>query len=258
MSEPAPVLPEWCRLVRADNPGPMTLDGTNTYVLRTGDGTVVIDPGPWLEEHLDAVLSLGPVSAALITHHHADHCGGIELFRELTGGAPVLARDPVASGADAELPAHGRPLDALDLGLTVLDTPGHTADSVSFVIDDGEAALLFTGDTVLGRGTTIVSYPDGDLGAYLASLELLRTAVPRDALLLPGHGPVRAGAVAVVDEYIAHRRQRIEQVRAALSAGARTARDVVEVVYADVDRSLWPAAELTVEATLAYLRAAGS
>ncbi|SDU22924.1 Glyoxylase, beta-lactamase superfamily II [Jiangella alkaliphila] len=249
------VLPEWCRLVRADNPGPMTLDGTNTYVLRTADGIVVIDPGPWLEEHLDAVLSLGSVSLALVTHHHEDHCGGIELFRELTGGAPVLARDPAASGADAELPAHGERLD--DLGLLVLDTPGHTADSVSFVADDGESVLLFSGDTVLGRGTTIVSHPDGDLGDYLASLELLRTAVPRDALLLPGHGPLRPHAVTVVDEYIAHRKQRIEQVRAALAGGATTARDVVEVVYADVDRTLWPAAELTVEATLAYLRATG-
>ncbi|WP_116949482.1 MBL fold metallo-hydrolase [Jiangella endophytica] len=233
----------------------MTLDGTNTYVLRTADGTVVIDPGPWLEEHFDHVLALGSVSLALITHHHADHCGGIELFRELTGGAPVLARDPAASGADAELPAHGERLD--DLGLTVLDTPGHTADSVSFVADDGESVLLFSGDTVLGRGTTIVSHPDGDLGDYLASLELLRTAVPGDALLMPGHGPLRPRAADVVDEYVAHRQQRIEQVRDALGGGARTARDVVEVVYADVDPVLWPAAERTVEATLAYLRAAG-
>ncbi|WP_203453711.1 MBL fold metallo-hydrolase [Jiangella aurantiaca] len=248
-------LPPWCRLVRADNPGPMTLDGTNTYVLRAGDGNVVIDPGPWLEPHLNAVLELGPVAVALITHHHADHCGGVELFRELTGGAPVLARDPAASGADAELPAHGQRLD--DLGITVLDTPGHTADSVSFVADDGDSVLLFSGDTVLGRGTTIVSHPDGDLGAYLASLELLRTAVPEDAVLAPGHGPLRPRAVTVVDEYVAHRQQRIEQVRAALAGGARTARDVVEVVYADVDRALWPAAERTVEATLAYLRAAG-
>lgn len=246
------VLPEWCRLVLADNAGPMTLDGTNTYVLQTGDGTVVIDPGPWLEEHLDAVLSLGSVSLALITHHHADHCGGIELFRDLTGGAPVLARDPAASGADGELPAHGERLDGL--GLTVLDTPGHTADSVSFLADDGDSILLFSGDTVLGRGTTVVAHPDGDLGAYLASLELLRTTVPAGALLLPGHGPAQADAVAVVDQYLGHRRQRIAQVRAALDGGARTARDVVEVVYADVDRSLWPAAERTVEATLSYLR----
>ncbi|RIQ29182.1 MBL fold metallo-hydrolase [Jiangella rhizosphaerae] len=233
----------------------MTLDGTNTYVLLTGDGTVVIDPGPWLEEHIDAVLSLGSVSLALVTHHHADHCGGIELFRDLTGGAPVLARDPAASGADAELPAHGQRLDGL--GLTVLDTPGHTADSVSFVADDGETVLLFSGDTVLGRGTTIVSHPDGDLGDYLASLALLRTAVPEDAVLAPGHGPLRSRAVAVVDEYVAHRQQRIDQVLAALDGGARSARDVVEVVYADVDRALWPAAERTVEATLAYLRTAG-
>ncbi|PZF82860.1 MBL fold metallo-hydrolase [Jiangella anatolica] len=233
----------------------MTLDGTNTYVLTTGDGTVVIDPGPWLEEHLGAVLSLGSVSAALITHHHEDHCGGIDLFRELTGGAPVLARDPAASGADAELPAHGERLD--DLGLLVLDTPGHTADSVSFVADDGASVLLFSGDTVLGRGTTIVAYPDGDLGAYLASLDLLRTAVPPGAVLAPGHGPLRAHATAVIDEYVAHRRQRIEQVEAALDGGARTARDIVEIVYADVDRALWPAAERTVAATLAYVRAVG-
>lgn len=253
MSEPT--LPAWCRLVRADNPGPMTLEGTNTYVLRTGDGNVVIDPGPWLEPHLSAVLALGPVAVTLITHHHADHCGGIDRFRERTGGAPVLARDPLRSNADADLPATGGSLDALDLGITVLDTPGHTADSVCFIIDDGDSTVLFSGDTVLGRGTSIVSHPDGDLAAYLDSLELLRRSVGEESLLLPGHGPPRDDAGAVVAEYIAHRHERLDQVRAALDGGARTPRDVVEVVYADVDRSLWPAAERTVEAALAYLNA---
>lgn len=246
-------LPGWCRLVRAGNPGPMTLDGTNTWVLATGAGTVVVDPGPELESHLAAVAALGPVALGVVTHHHADHCGGVARFRELTG-APVLARDPGGSGADDVLPVSGSALDVPGLDITVLDTPGHTADSVSFVVSDGTTTGLLSGDTVLGRGTTVVMHPDGDLGAYLDSLDRLRRTAAAGWLLLPGHGPARPDAAAVADEYRTHRLARLEQVRTALATGARTAREIVEVIYADVDRSVWPAAERTVEAAMAYLR----
>ncbi|TDE00518.1 MBL fold metallo-hydrolase [Jiangella asiatica] len=230
----------------------MTLDGTNTWLLATGAGAVVVDPGPDLEPHLAAVAAAGPVALAVVTHHHADHCGGVERFRSLTG-APVLARDVSRSGGDGPLPAAGSTLDVQGLDITVLDTPGHTADSVSLVASDGHTTVLLTGDTVLGRGTTVVMHPDGNLGAYLESLEVLRRTAAERWRLLPGHGPVRPDARAVVTEYLAHRRARLDEVRAALDAGARTARDIVEIVYADVDRSLWPAAERTVEAALTYL-----
>lgn len=248
-------LPEWCHSIRADNPGPMTLDGTNTYLLRAAGANVVVDPGPLLAAHLaDIVAAAGPVSLVLITHHHDDHVGGAARLRELTGAA-VAARDPRLCAGGVSLPADGSVLDLPGLDVRVIDTPGHTADSVCFLADDGTTRVLFSGDTVLGRGTTVVSYPDGNLSAYLDSLQRLREAVGERCLLLPGHGPARAGAGTVISEYLAHRYERIDQVRAALAAGARTAHDVVEIVYADVDRSVWPAAERTVRATLDHLGA---
>ena len=247
------LLPDWCRLVRADNPGPMTLDGTNTYVVRTDAGNVVIDPGPLLEPHLAAVAALGPVVLIVLTHHHDDHGGGAGRFHELTG-APVVGRDPALCTGGWRLPCDGGVLDVPGLPIRVIDSPGHTADSVSLSAGDGTDRLLFSGDTVLGRGTTVVSHPDGDLGSYLATLERLRSAAGEGCLLLPGHGPVREDAVAVITQYLAHRAQRIEQVRAALALGAQTAREVTEIVYADVDPSMWGAADRTVEATLEYLR----
>ncbi len=138
------------------------------------------------------------------------------------------------------------------LRLEVLGTPGHTSDSVAFVVDDGAAVL--TGDTILGRGTTVVAHPDGVLGPYLDSLERLRLL--GDRLVLPGHGPSLPSLGAVAGEYLAHRAERLDQVRAALSALGTdaTARQIVELVYADVDESVWWAAELSVKAQLDYLR----
>jgi glyoxylase-like metal-dependent hydrolase (beta-lactamase superfamily II) len=137
------------------------------------------------------------------------------------------------------------------LDLRVIHTPGHTSDSVSFLVAEPVEPGVLTGDTVLGRGTTVVAHPDGALAPYLDSLTRLRDLGP--ARLLPGHGPVRDDAAAVAQDYLNHRMQRLEEVRAALAGGARTAREVVEVVYADVDRSLWDAAELSVRAQLEYL-----
>ncbi|HEY9411970.1 MAG TPA: MBL fold metallo-hydrolase [Jiangellaceae bacterium] len=252
----APDLPAWCRLVRAGNPGPMTLDGTNTYVVLGAAGNVVIDPGPMLEDHLRAVAALGPVTSAVLTHHHLDHSGGARRFHELTG-ASVLARDPSLC-IDGEPLADDDVIVAGDQRLRVLHTPGHTADSICLVTE-GPSRVLFTGDTVLGRGTTIVAHPDGSLGAYLASLDRLAALVEGvEVMMLPGHGPAGADAAQAIAAYQAHRRARLDQVRAALESGATSAMDVVRIVYADVDRSVWPAAEATVRAQLDYLGAAES
>ncbi|HSK54606.1 MAG TPA: MBL fold metallo-hydrolase [Jiangellales bacterium] len=245
------LLPSWCRLVRADNPSPMTLEGTNTYLLRVRDGTVVVDPGPLLDEHLERVAAeAGSVVLTLLTHGHPDHAEGSGRFREITG-APVAARDPALCIDTAPLDRDGARVGVEDLDLRVLHTPGHTADSVSFLVaEPGEPGVL-TGDTVLGRGTTVVAHPDGALAPYLDSLGRLRDLGP--TRLLPGHGPVRDDAAAVAQDYLNHRVQRLEEVRAALAGGARTAREVVEVVYAKVDQALWDAAELSVRAQLEYL-----
>ena len=244
-------LPSWCTVVRADNPGPMTLDGTNTYVLQGRDGLVVVDPGPLDEAHLRRVAGHGEVQLTLLTHGHPDHAQGARRFHQLTG-APVLARDPAQCvGSDEPLTTDGETAGVAGLLIDVLHTPGHTADSVCFLVEvDGEQAVL-TGDTVLGRGTTVVAHPDGALAPYLESLRRIVALGP--VMLLPGHGPVRADAAALATEYLAHREQRLEQVRAAVAAGAETAADVVRVVYADVDEVLWPAAELSVRAQLDYL-----
>lgn len=201
----------------------MTLDGTNSWIV---DGRICIDPGPDDPGHLAAI---GPVDKIMITHGHPDHTDGVQGLIELTGATVVTSAE----------------------GIDVLPTPGHTADSVCFVVDrDGERAV-FTGDTILGRGSTVVAWPDGDLGAYLASLRVL--AGFDGALGLPGHGPVLDDVGAAARGYLVHREERLDQVRAALAAGAETAEDVVRIVYADVDPALWWAAEWSVRAQLAYL-----
>lgn len=229
----------------------MTLEGTNTYVLRApgAPAAVVIDPGPLDEAHLGAVAALSPVELILLTHGHPDHAEGAPLFQEMTG-APLAAVEARWCIDAPPLTRATRFTGVGGLDLTVVATPGHTADSVSFAVDGPEPALL-TGDTILGRGTTVVAHPDGRLGPYLASLQRIREMGPR--VLLPGHGPLQPDAAAVAAGYLSHREERLAQVRAALAAGARDAHDVVRRVYADVDPVLWPAAELSVRAQLDYL-----
>jgi len=245
----------WC--VLAPNPSPMTLDGTNTWVIaEPGSPTAaVVDPGPDDEEHLRRVLDVASagnrrVTQILLTHGHLDHSEGAARFAELTG-APVGALDP-ALRLGSEGFGAGAVLDAGGCELRVVATPGHTADSLSLLLTaDGG---LLTGDTVLGRGTTVIA-GDGSLGDYLRTLDELRSLAEDAGLrvLLPGHGPLLGDPAGVLDYYIAHRRERLDQVRAALAAGARTPAEVVAIVYADVDKALWPAAEQSVRAQLAYL-----
>jgi glyoxylase-like metal-dependent hydrolase (beta-lactamase superfamily II) len=240
----------------ARNPSPMTLDGTNTWLLRAPDheACVVVDPGEDDSEHLALVAGCGPVELVLLTHRHHDHAGGAARFAALTG-APVRALDPtLVLGSEAL--ADGDVVAAAGVELRVLGTPGHTSDSLCFLLDgpDTEPAVL-TGDTILGRGTTVIAHPDGALGPYLGSLRRL-AELPDGTTVLPGHGPELPDAPATARAYLAHRRQRLDQVRDALAALGpdATARQVVELVYADVDRSLWPAAEWSVRAQLDHLR----
>ncbi|MFI7243218.1 MBL fold metallo-hydrolase [Streptomyces qinglanensis] len=244
--------------VLAPNPSPMTLDGTNTWIVAEPDSplAVVIDPGPLDDAHLRRVVEtaerLGKrVALTLLTHGHPDHAEGAARFAELTG-SPVRALDPALRLGDEGLAA-GDVVTTGGLELRVVPTPGHTADSLSFHLP-ADAAVL-TGDTVLGRGTTVVAHPDGRLGEYLDSLRALRSLTVDEGVsrVLPGHGPVLDDAQGAIDFYLAHRAKRLAQVETAVEQGHRTAAEVVAHVYADVDRSLWPAAELSVRAQLDYL-----
>lgn len=240
--------------VLAPNPSLMTLDGTNTWVLREPDArrSVVVDPGPLDVGHLDRVAeTAGSVAMVLLTHGHSDHSEAARTFSERMR-CDVRALDPAFVLGSEGL--HGGDVVEVDgLEIRVVSTPGHTSDSLSFVLP-AEAAVL-TGDTVLGRGTTVVAHPDGELGAYLGSLRRLRDLAEarKVEMVWPGHGPVLADALGVLDHYLQHRAERLEQVREAVADGAVEAADVVRRVYADVDPQLWPAAELSVRAQLAYL-----
>ncbi|MFG3049119.1 MBL fold metallo-hydrolase [Streptomyces sp. NPDC090023] len=244
--------------VLAPNASPMTLDGTNTWIVAEPDSdlAVVIDPGPLDDGHLREVVDIAEkagkrIALTLLTHGHADHAEGAARFAEITG-TRVRALDPALRLGDEGLGA-GEVVTVGGLELRVIPTPGHTADSLSFHLPADQAVL--TGDTILGRGTTLVAHPDGRLGEYLASLRRLRSLTVDDGVhtVLPGHGPVLEDAQGAVEFYLAHRAHRLAQVETAVENGHRTAEAVVAHVYADVDRSLWPAAELSVRAQLDYL-----
>lgn len=241
--------------VLCPNPSPMTLDGTNTWVLAEpgSDEVVIVDPGPLDEGHLQTVLDHVAdtgrrVVLTLLTHGHVDHAESADRFHALTG-APVRA---FGRGHDDLRPNELVTVGGLEI--LAVETPGHTRDSYSFVLPADNT--LLTGDTVLGRGTTVVAWPDGDLESYLASLERIERLTQAGTVtsILPGHGPFVPDAGATVTFYLRHRAERLEQVRTAVAQGAHTAYEVVERVYADVPRSVWPAAEQSVQAQLDYLR----
>ncbi|MFC9465488.1 MBL fold metallo-hydrolase [Streptomyces coelicoflavus] len=244
--------------VLAPNASAMTLDGTNTWILAEPDSdlAVVVDPGPLDDAHLRHVVDTAEragkrVALTLLTHGHPDHAEGAARFAELTR-TNVRALDPALRLGDEGLAA-GDVIAVGGLELRVVPTPGHTADSLCFHLPADGAVL--TGDTILGRGTTVVAHPDGRLGDYLDSLRRLRSLTTDDGVhtVLPGHGPVLEDAQGVVEYYLAHRAHRLAQVETAVEDGHRTPGEVVAHVYADVDRSLWPAAELSVRAQLEYL-----
>ncbi|MDD1477206.1 MBL fold metallo-hydrolase [Arthrobacter sp. H16F315] len=246
---------ELTRFRLAPNPGPMSLHGTNSYVI-AGPGaasTVVVDPGPLDEPHLQDLARAGAVELILITHRHADHTAAAARFAELTG-APVRAMDPAHCHGGSAL-VDGEVIHSAGAEVRVLATPGHTSDSVCFHLPhDGARGSVLTGDTILGLGTTVLDYPDGTLGDYLASLDRLERLGP--ATVLPAHGPTLPALDTIVRAYRDHREDRLGQIRSALEnlgphAGVG---EVADAVYADVDPAVRSAAELSVAAQLHYLR----
>ncbi len=222
------------RCVLAPNPGPMTLNGTNTWLIAEpgSPSALVVDPGPDDEDHLRRVVDLlagaGQQTAQiLLTHGHSDHSAGAARLASLTG-APVLAADPAFRLGETGL-GPGDVLAAAGCEVRVVATPGHTAE-------------------------------DGSLADYLGSLDRLRALADEARLrvLLPGHGPLLTDPAGALDFYIAHRRERLAEVSAALAAGDRTPAEIVARVYVDVDRGLWPFAEWSVRAQLAYLADEGA
>jgi glyoxylase-like metal-dependent hydrolase (beta-lactamase superfamily II) len=250
----------WATCILAPNPSPWTLDGTNTWLLAAPGSSVaaVVDPGPDDEGHFGAISRAAQerglrISTVLLTHGHVDHAEGARSLAEsLRVGVRALDPEHRLGGeglTDGDVVRLG------DWHIDVVGTPGHSYDSVSFHVP-GDGSLL-TGDTVLGRGTSLVAWPDGTLGDYLASLHRLRDLAAEAAVsrLLPGHGPVLADPANVLDAYLEHRRARLAEVEAVVASGVTDAAEIVSVVYADVPREVWPAAELTVRAQLAYLDA---
>ncbi len=254
--------------VLAPNPSPMTLDGTNTWLLAEpgSSGVIVIDPGPEDEGHLRRVADLASapdrrVELILLTHGHHDHSAGARTLAEMTG-APVRAADPAHRLGEEGL-ASGDTVAVAGCEVRVIGTPGHSGDSLSFLLP-ADGALL-TGDTVLGRGTTVIA-PDGHLGDYLRTLDDLRRLADDQhrgaagrpvAVLLPGHGPVLTDPAGTLDFYIEHRRERLGEIEAALAAGDRTVAQIVARVYADVDPAVRTFASFSVRAQLEYLAERG-
>jgi glyoxylase-like metal-dependent hydrolase (beta-lactamase superfamily II) len=241
--------------VLAPNPSPMTLDGTNTYLVgEPGSGqAVLVDPGPDDPAHLAAVEAQlavrdARVVAVLVTHHHGDHAEAALPW----GGhfeAPVAAATPEVAGPRGRLLTAGQTLRLAGTTIGVVPTPGHTADHLAFRLESG---AVLVGDHVLGRGTSVVTHPEGDVAAYLESLRRVHDLGP--AALYCGHGPeLTVDPTAVLDFYLAHRAFREEQLLAALAVGPCTVDELVAQVYAAVPRALWPAAAQSTRATLAKL-----
>jgi glyoxylase-like metal-dependent hydrolase (beta-lactamase superfamily II) len=245
----ATVLDELTAVVLAPNPSPMTLEGTNTYVIgapASGE-VIVVDPGPALDEHrgaVDAAIGERAVAAVVLTHHHADHAEAAGWASEW--GTEAFAFTPELIDAPVSVLRDGATIARAGVTLTALHTPGHASDHLCLRLTETDAVL--TGDHVLGRGTTVVAWPDGDMQAYMTSLE--RLAATPATVLYPGHGPAIADPAATVAQYLAHRRDREAQVLGALRAGDHTPAEIVARVYADVDTALHPAAERSVRAHL--------
>lgn len=229
----------------------MTLDGTNTYLLTApGSGeAIVVDPGPDHSGHreaVDAALAQGDagVAAVVLTHHHADHAEAAGWGADW--GAEVFSFTPHLVGSVVTPLADGAVLSRAGLSVQAVHTPGHASDHLCLLI--AETGAVLTGDHVLGRGTSVVAWPDGDMRAYMTSLH--RLAALQATVLYPGHGPALTQPAAKVAEYIAHREQREQQVLDALAAGDTSAQQVVARVYADVGTWLHPAAQRSVRAHL--------
>lgn len=232
------------RSITAPNPGPFTLDGTRTYLI---DETIVVDPGPNIDSHVDAVASAMPrLQTIFITHRHGDHAPAAVPLKQRSG-ARIVAPRGVLEETD-EIVAGGEVIECLE----VIATPGHTSEHVCYLTAGGD---LFTGDTILGFGTTAIFPPDGNMRDYFASLRALRAREPKR--IWPAHGPTRDDAVALIDEYIAHRLERERQVLEALRGGATSPAEIRRSIYPDLDSRLERAAEIQITAHLEKLKEEG-
>ena len=245
--------------VLAPNPGPMSLDGTNTYVVgEPGSGrAVLVDPGPDDARHLTAVEQVlaargAECVAVLVTHHHIDHAEAARPWGEHFG-VQVMAGNPDVAGPSGRVLEPGERLSVAGTIIGVVPTPGHTADHLAFRLESG---AVLVGDHVLGRGTSVVTHPEGDVLAYLESLRRVHDLGP--SALYCGHGPeLTEDPGAVLEFYLAHRVYREEQLLEALGRGPATVDELVAIVYAAYPREVWPAAAQSTRATLGKLRAEG-
>lgn len=254
------------RRVIANNPGPFTFHGTGTYILGTGN-VAVIDPGPDDEEHIGAILAAldgETISHILVTHTHMDHSPGCRPLQALTG-APTYAYGPhgagkleqgvqVEEGGDMDfapdhLVKHGDIIQGGDWTVECVYTPGHTSNHMCFALQEQKA--LFTGDHVMGWSTSIISPPDGDMTAYMQSLELLLER--DDAVYWPTHGPSIIDPKTHVRAYIAHRIEREEQILKCIDEGTHSIRDMVPLMYRDTPEFMYPAAARSVLAAMENL-----
>ncbi len=238
--------------IRANNPSPMTLDGTNCYILSAHSDAVLIDVGPNDDSHLDALTHYVRANhlrlrAILLTHTHSDHIGGLDAFRRRIN-VPIYA---FKSTYDEPL-RDGQRLHIGQCALDVLHTPGHAGDCVCFF--HPPTAVLFAGDTVLGIGTSVIAPPEGDVSDYLDSLEDLKTLPIQ--LIAPGHGPLIHEPQAKLNEYIEHRLMRERQIIEQLQTGAKSVAELVKEIYKDVDPNLHGAAAWSVGAHLKRLERA--
>jgi glyoxylase-like metal-dependent hydrolase (beta-lactamase superfamily II) len=251
----ASALSPMVRRIVARNPGMMTGPGTNTYLVGI-DEIAVIDPGPDDAEHLDAIAGCGGdrIRWILLTHTHEDHSPGAIGLKKRTG-AEILAFDAGGGKGKVRLDgtlADGSVIEATEFHLTALHTPGHASNHLCYLLN--EERTLFTGDHIMQGSTVVIRPPDGDMAAYLASLERLKQIRPRLRAIAPGHGHLITDPVAVVDEYIDHRLARERQVLAALDArGTATITDLVEEIYVDVPTELHRIARYSVWAHLRKL-----
>ncbi len=245
--------------ITAPNPGPLTLDGTRTWLVGT-ERLVLIDPGPALPEHLarvQAAVDGRPVDAILLTHAHSDHAGGAPAAVAAFGAPVMAASDTLGrTGLAGRVLRDGDTVAVGDSGtvsLQVIETPGHAADHISFLLLPDR--WLFTGDLVLGEGSSAVLHPDGRMSEYLASIRKLEALRP--ARLLPGHGPPVEEAAARLGEYRRHRLDRERQIQLAIESGSGTVAEIREAVYGPLDPGLQAAAEASVSAHLVHLQERG-
>jgi glyoxylase-like metal-dependent hydrolase (beta-lactamase superfamily II) len=238
--------------VRAPNPSPMTLEGTNTYVIDAGAGeALVIDPGPPIPSHVESILQNARarglrIAAIALTHGHPDHAPAAAMLAERCG-APVYAHPYSEVPHRRELALEGE----LHVGTTafrVIDAPGHTFEHAVFY--DAREDALFTGDVILGEGTVVIAPPAGAMRPYMHTLARLRDEFPAARTIYGGHGPAVGDARAKIAEYIAHRELRQRELLDALRESPQTIPELVARIYGDTRRALWPAAARQM---LAYL-----